>query len=462
MSKLIVLSNRVSLPQSEQHAGGLAVALNHALQDQGGIWLGWNGEHVKNPQTAQFTTQSHQQVLYITTPLSEAEYQGFYCGFANGTLWPMLHSRSDLIEEDVNEFDVYQQVNQRFAQHIATIAAPTDVIWIHDYHFLSIAKYCRQFGLKNRIGFFLHIPFASLHEWQQLKHAKRLLKDLLDYDLIGLQTEADQKNCLNTYQAMPFAAVDKNKVVHQHGQTLVNSYPIGVNPQAIQKAAQANTLKLEQYFEPCPNLTLPLVVSAERIDYSKGIPERLDAIEALLNEKSLQGQFAAVQIACPCRMEVPIYKRLYLHINQRIAAINHALHTQTWQPIYLSHQMMPHHELMQLYRKSAICWVDSLKDGMNLVAKEYIAAQDPHHPGVLVLSRYAGAAEQMQEALLVDPHDVDSLKQALYQALHMPLSERVHRYKALITGLYQEDIKHWRKCFLTDLNSIQSLTKTAV
>lgn len=462
MSRLIVLSNRVSLPNSQQTAGGLAVALNDALQDQGGIWLGWNGEQIQGGQLPEFGEQQQQQVLYLTTPMTETEYQGFYSGFANNTLWPMLHSRSDLMREDPQQYAIYQQVNQRFAQQIANIAQPDDIIWVHDYHFFSLAKYCRQLGLKNRIGFFLHIPFSQLQYWQQLSVATPLLHDLLEYDVLGLQTKADQKICLQVYKDLLHSSIQDNMIVQKKRQVLIQAYPIGVNPKLIQKAAQGNSLKLERYFDPYPNLDQPLVISAERVDYSKGIPERVDAIEALLREKSLQGRFAAIQIACPCRMEVPIYKKLFEQVNQRIRAINQDLKTATWQPIYLTNQMLAHHELMQLYRKSQICWVNSLKDGMNLVAKEYIAAQDPQNPGVLILSRYAGAAEQMQEALIVDPHDATSLKQALYQALTMSLAERMHRYKALMEGIDNEDIEDWREHFLTDLKSVTGIRQSAV
>ena len=462
MSRLIVVSNRVSLPQSQQSAGGLAVALNDALQDQGGIWLGWNGEQIQDHESLGFHQQQHQQVLYVTTPMTHTEYQGFYSGFANNTLWPMLHSRSDLMREDDEQFLIYQQVNQRFAEQIANIAQPEDIIWVHDYHFLSLAKYCRQLGLNNRIGFFLHIPFSPLQYWQQLQVAETLLQDLLEYDVIGLQTRIDQQICLQIYKDVLHSTIEQNIIFHKKRQVLVQAYPIGVNPKLIQKAAQGHSLKLEHYFKPCPDVSLPLVVSAERVDYSKGIPERIDAIEALLREKSLLGCFAAVQVACPCRMEVPIYKRLFEQVNQRIDAINQDLKTATWQPIYLTNQMLPHHELMQLYRRSQICWVDSLRDGMNLVAKEYIAAQDPSNPGVLILSRYAGAAEQMQEALIVNPYDSNSLKKALYQALTMSLAERVSRYKALIKGIYAEDIEHWRERFLTDLKTSSWESKSAV
>ena len=462
MSQLIVVSNRVSLPKSGQSAGGLAVALNDALQDQGGIWMGWNAEQVADTQHVQFSCQQYQKVMYMTTPLTQIEYQSFYSGFSNNTLWPMLHSRSDLIVEEAEQFKIYQEVNRRFAQQIAQIAQPEDIIWVHDYHFLSLGKYCRELGLKNRIGFFLHIPFSAVQYWQQLNTAQILLTDLLEYDLIGLQTQADQSTCLDVYKGILKANIQQNIVFHANRQTVVQNYPIGVNPKLIQKAAQGKQLKIEDYFDPCPSLAQPWIIAAERVDYSKGISERIDAIEAVLDEKHLYGSFATLQIACPCRMEVPVYERLYQQVNQRIASINTRLASETWQPIYATNHMIPHADLMQLYRKSAVCWVNSCKDGMNLVAKEYIAAQDPQHPGVLILSKYAGAAEQMQQALIVDPHDINHLKKAVYQALTMSLSERISRYQALIKGIYAEDIEHWRECFLNDLKNEHLMNKNAV
>lgn len=463
MSRLIVLSNRVSLPhKGQKSAGGLAVALEDALQAQGGIWLGWNGEQIQNGERPEFIEQQHLQVHYITTPLTVTEYQDFYSGFANNTLWPMLHNRSDLMREDPEQFAVYQQVNQRFAEKIAQIAQPDDIIWVHDYHFFSVAKYCRQLGLNNRIGFFLHIPWSPLQYWQQLSVAKNVLQDMLAFDVLGVQTQVDQQTCIEVYKSFFESSVQKNTILHHKRQVLIQAYPIGIDAKLIQKAAQGNTLQLADYFDPCPELNQPLVVAAERTDYSKGIPERVDAIEALLHEKALYGRFAGVQVACPCRMEVATYQKLYQQVNQRINSLNQALKSEDWQPIYLTNDMVPHHDLMQLYRKSAVGWVNSLKDGMNLVAKEYIAAQDPHNPGVLILSRYAGAAEQMQEALIVNPHDINDLKKALYQALNMSLSERIQRYKALMHGIMQHDIHAWREQFLTDLKAVSEVSKSAV
>ncbi len=449
MSQLIMVSNRVGRPDQPQ-AGGLAIALRDALKVQGGIWMGWNGE-ITAPIDAQFKLQAHENVRYVTTSFTQHEFNAYYSGFANNTLWPMLHSRADLIQEDASQYQCYQQVNRRFAEQIARVAQPEDLIWIHDYHFFSVAKYCRELGLNNRIGFFLHIPFADLEHWQQLGVAKPLLQDLLAYDVIGLQTQADQRACQAVYQAMCHIEIQLNSVQVGQRRVRIAHYPIGVDPDSIQQLAMQEDINIEHYFQPAPSRDLPWLISAERVDYSKGIRERLNAIRGALQDTPLQGCFAALQVACPCRMEVPIYQQLYTEVKQNIAQLNQDFKTQAWQPIYLTHQTLPHHELMQLYRQSQICWVDSLRDGMNLVAKEYIAAQNPEQPGVLILSQYAGAAEQMPEAIIVNPLDHDSLKQALHQALHMPLGERLWRYQALIQGIRQQDIQYWRSAFLADL-----------
>ena len=451
MSQLIVVSNRVTLPQSGQAVGGLAVALNDALKDHGGTWLGWNGAQVSDMHPLEFQEQQHDQVTYVTTPLSHTEHQDFYSGFANNTLWPMLHSRPDLMIEDPTQFHIYQQVNQRFAQKIAEIAQEDDIIWVHDYHFLSLAQHCRQLGLKNRIGFFLHIPFNNAVHWQQLHVANTLLTDVLAYDVIGLQTQADQDDCIEVYQTLLNTAIKHNTIFYQQRRVLVQAYPIGIDPHAIQQAAKGDSLLLQDYFDPIPKHNVPWIISAERVDYSKGILERLNAIESWIKEQGAD-RFAAIQVACPCRMEVETYKNLYNSVNQRIALINQEVSCLEHQPIYVTNQMIPHHQLMQLYRQSAVCWVNSLKDGMNLVAKEYIAAQDPDNPGVLILSCHTGAAEQMQQALIVNPHDIKSLKNALSKALDMPLSERMIRYHALIQDLEVNDIRAWRTSFLADLS----------
>lgn len=460
MSKLIVLSNRVHLPAHDHHpAGGLAVALQDALNEIGGTWLGWNGEKINDDQPQKFDDQRYKNVDYVTCPLNEKQYRQYYCGFSNNTLWPAMHDREDLIEFEPEEFETYQDVNRLFAEQLNQIAQPEDIIWVHDYHFLSVAAYCRQFGMQNRFGFFLHIPFANERIWKNLPVADHLIKDLCQYDVIGLQTEKDQQRCLALCRSL---IKDSSKFMTNNFLELENRvvkiecYPIGINPDSIQKAALADESYLDDVFELQDQDPQKTIISVDRIDYSKGLIERFNAFSAFLKQYPEYHQTVTdLQIACPCRMDIPAYEKLYNRVKAKVDEINAEFGLDNWSPINCTNETIGHEQLMQLYRQSDICWVNSLKDGMNLVAKEYIAAQDDRDPGVLILSKYAGSADQMPEALIVDPNCSKSMVKALKKALMMSKSERTERYKELIKGLKNFDINDWRNTFLNDLRKVQ-------
>ena len=459
MSKLIVLSNRVNLPNPDNtQAGGLAVALQDALQDIGGIWVGWNGSRVDHGKEQKFQILKHQNVEYHTSPLTEPQYQGFYCGFANNALWPLMHDQHQLVDYQPQDFKTYKDVNLRFAKHLKQVASPHDIIWIHDYHFLSVAHYCRKLGMRNRIGFFLHIPFPELKLWQTLPAYQDLAHHLAHFDVLGFQTPHDQKNCIQFLE-------QTLKIKHRHDEILnyqsrriyVKCYPIGVHPVQLQnQAADSQLSKLPFDLETVR--PYKRIISVDRIDYSKGLLEKIGSLQSLLEDQpEFKHQFQQLQIACPCRLDVKTYKNLYEQFQSAVQELNTQHGTADWQPFDCSYETLGHEALMQLYRKADICWVNSIRDGMNLVAKEYIAAQNPLDPGVLILSKYAGAAEQMKEALLVDPYEHDSMSKALKKALRMSKSERLERYRYLSQGLKNFDIIRWRDQFITDLKKSQSV-----
>lgn len=465
MSKLIVLSNRVSLPNPDKPAaGGLAVALQDALTETGGIWLGWNGD-IDGAETAaakaqpRFSSVIEGKIEYLTCPLTQHQYDQYYCGFANNTLWPAMHERQDLIEYQQAEFDTYQQVNALFAQQLSATAQPDDVIWVHDYHFFSVARYCRELGMRNKIGFFLHIPFAPLTIWQSIPTAESLIRDLCHYDLVGLQTDHDQSLCIQACTTLLKAQkIQHSLISFQQRITTIKCYPIGVNPVQIQQVAKQHVSDRQDVFDLKALKQQKTIIGVDRIDYSKGILERFDAFAEFLQQypQYLQ-QITELQIACPCRMDVLAYQRLFKQVNQTVEKINAKFAQHDWLPIDCTHEVVPHETLMGLYRLTDICWISSLRDGMNLVAKEYIAAQDPNNPGVLILSRYAGAAEQMHEALIVDPTDTQNMVDALKIAVEMPLQERISRYQKLMQGLVTFDINDWRNRFLNDLRQNHQL-----
>ncbi len=460
MSRLIILSNRVSLPNPDKvTAGGLAVALQDALADIGGVWLGWNGEKIENHQTPHFNQTEYKGVEYVTCPLTEEQYQNYYCGFANNTLWPAMHDRADLIEYQAQQYTTYQDVNLLFAKQLKQMAEPDDLIWVHDYHFFSVARHCREMGMKNRIGFFLHIPFAGLNIWNSIPTARLLIEDLCQYDVVGLQTKHDQKQCMDVCSHyLASHPLHSHILTLKHHPVTVQCYPIGVNPELIQKIAQQNSKNSSTVFEFDELSDQQTIISVDRIDYSKGLIERFDALEAFLQSNpEYHKHLTDLQIACPCRMEIKAYQELYEDMQSKVDLINQEFSQDNWLPINCTHDAISHDELMKIYRQANICWVNSLRDGMNLVAKEFIAAQNPEDPGVLILSKYTGAAEQMSEALIVDPENCDSMIKGLKTALTMSKSERIERYEYLMNGLKRFDINDWRNAFLDDLRGVKKI-----
>ncbi len=494
MSRLIVLSNRVKLPDS-QLAGGLAVGVANAFEHHSGIWLGWNGKIAEKNAFEPLASDNITHIDFIVTPLTQLQYQHYYCGFANNVLWPLLHERLDLVQAQSQDYTIYQQVNALFAKQLASMVSPDDIIWVHDYHFLSVAFYCRQLGMTNRIGFFLHIPFAATEFWQSCEHSRSLLAHLTFYDTIGLQTQQDKQQlqqvfqhflpnvsfisnnlfdnnahltlsvqlplstrllasdafCADTVTTMQQPLTKSQKCGQKFSKKLIiaYNYPIGVDVKAIQRHCYNNSVANQEQLSK----TVRQIIAVDRIDYSKGIIERLLAFELFLMQyPEYQQTIQLLQIACPSRLDLPTYQCLHQQVQQQVQRINTKFEHQGWQPIKYSESVLPHPQLMTVLANSEICWVNSLKDGMNLIAKEYIAAQSPKNCGVLMLSKYAGAAEQMQAAIIIDPTNKLNLVEALKTALNMTLSEKQARYHALLAGLEDYNLYHWQQQFLQDLS----------
>ncbi|MFZ3074873.1 MAG: trehalose-6-phosphate synthase [Psychrobacter glacincola] len=504
MSRLIVLSNRVKIPDGNPMAGGLAIALQDVLNGKSVVWMGWNGEIVERyndgysnefssiKQTALADADApcaNTFITYMTTALTTEQYQQFYCGFANNVLWPLLHERVDLISQAPEDYAGYQTVNHLFAKQLKKIIEPDDVIWVHDYHFLSVAYHCRQLGVRNRIGFFFHIPFVSLPFWQSLDKSGELIRHLAHYDVLGTQTQQGRANCFAVchyylkdslinvlYDPQGFSTSTQSKntqimlnlgLNHPH-YLRIDAYPIGINVTRIQQQISHLSLQYDKANQNKKTIksAVQKIIAVDRIDYSKGLLKRFSAYRDFLQQNPLyQNQLTLLQIACPSRLNVPAYQRLYDDVKYTINDINQQFLLSkcrndisenektmgSWQAINYCESVISHQTLMTLFWQSDIGWVNSLKDGMNLVAKEYIAAQNPDNPGVLLLSRYAGAAEQMQAALIIDPHKPKSMTEGLSIALTMPLSERQSRYQSLLKGLQQDNLQAWQQRFLEDL-----------
>ena len=513
MSRLIVLSNRVKMPDNNPMAGGLAIALQDVLNGKSVVWMGWNGEIVERyndgysnefssiKQTALADADApcaNTFITYMTTALTTEQYQQFYCGFANNVLWPLLHERVDLISQAPEDYAGYQTVNHLFAKQLKKIIEPDDVIWVHDYYFLSVAYHCRQLGIRNRIGFFFHIPFVLLPFWQSLDKSGELITHLAHYDVLGTQTQQDRANCLAVCQYylkdkvleacflnyLPINFLHDNHAASLHKLSdmqllldldlksqhslMIDAYPIGINVTRIQQQISHLSLQYDKANQNKKTIksAAQKIIAVDRIDYSKGLLKRFSAYRNFLQQNPLyQNQLTLLQIACPSRLNVPAYQRLYDDVKYTINDVNQQFLLSTcrndisenentinsWQAINYCESVISHETLMTLFWQSDIGWVNSLKDGMNLVAKEYIAAQNPDNPGVLLLSCYAGAAEQMQAAVIIDPHQPKSMTEGLGIALTMPLDERQSRYQSLLQGLQQDNLQAWQQRFLEDL-----------
>ncbi len=473
MGRLVVVSNRVADPRKSA-SGGLAVAVGQALDASGGLWLGWSGKvsdagadvaaSGKLPPLPPMQMQRSGKVQLATFDLSPAQYEQFYLGYSNGVLWPVFHYRLDVADFDTDYFDAYRSVNNLFAQQLMPLLQGDDEIWIHDYHLIPLAAQLRALGCKQRIGFFLHIPLPPPPMLAAIPQHAWLMQSLFAYDVVGFQSQADVRH-FGDYvvqeleaQAVPVSVDTAEQGAQRYtlgGRSVhVQAFPIGIDTQewarlaAGKDAREAYTTTCEQYARR------RLLIGVDRLDYSKGIPQRIRAFRQLLMQFPENHESATlIQIASPSRETVHAYNDIRVQLEGLCGAINGDFGTLDWIPVRYIHRTVARKRLPGLCRAARVGLVTPLRDGMNLVAKEFIAAQDSADPGVLVLSRFAGAAEQLKQALLVNPYDTQGTAQAIQRALHMPLAERQERHQALLRNIEQQDVHWWSASFLKILRS---------
>jgi trehalose 6-phosphate synthase len=458
LSRLIVISNRVTAPKGSTAGaqGGLAVALAAALRDRGGMWFGWSGE-----QTDQFNGhinfQRNQGVTTATVDLEEQDVQEYYDGYANRTLWPLFHYRIDLAEYERDFAGGYKRTNQRFADTVRPLIEPEDVIWIQDYHMFPLGAELRERGCSNRMGFFLHIPWPPRRLLGTLPNARELVESLFSYDLIGFHTAEWLESFCDFAKHDMGATIDGNvaRLGDRHVELI--ACPIGID--AVEFAEMSKSVPARLAYRRMRDSAdgRDMIVGVDRLDYSKGLEERFLGYERFLNEHPEERkEVFLLQIAPPSRVSVESYQRIRQSLEGLSGRINGAYADVDWVPIRYVNQGYPRDQLAGIYRAAKIGLVTPLRDGMNLVAKEYVAAQDPEDPGVLVLSRFAGAAEQMAEALLVNPYSAEEVSDAIYQALRMPREERVRRWQALMAGVQEQDVAWWSATFLNALEKAEA------
>jgi trehalose 6-phosphate synthase len=451
MKRLVVVSNRVpTVSPAMSEAGGLAVALKAALSESGGLWFGWSGKVVETPATQPTVTQRDGFSL-ATIDLTKDNFNGYYNGFANRTLWPLLHGRLDLTSFDSAFFLSYRQVNALFSSRLAPLITANDTIWVHDYHLFLLGEELRRSGIGNPLGFYLHIPFPPPDVMMALPWHRELANGLCAYDLVGFQTRRDLQNFCDFVQRELDGVIDGQGKVHVFGRTLsIGVFPVGIDADGF--AAMAAEAQRGRRTGDGPGHRT--IIGVDRLDYTKGLVERFRAFEMLLEARpEHRGQVCLTQVAAPSREHIPEYLVIRAELEKIAGGINGRFAEFDWTPIRYINRSFRQEQLAGLYRASAVGLVTPLRDGMNLVAKEYVAAQDPDDPGVLVLSRFAGAAEQLLGALTVNPYDIRDVATALHTALRMPVAERRARWRSMMANLRRENITWWRDGFLRALAS---------
>jgi trehalose 6-phosphate synthase len=456
MSRLVVVSNRVADPRKTA-AGGLAVALGDVLNNTGGLWFGWSGKIVEaaDGRPGEAAVRSHQAgpVKLVTIDLSREDHDAYYAGYSNGVLWPVFHYRLDLADFDAGYIAGYRRVNQLFARKLLPLLRDDDLIWVQDYHLIPLAAELRALGCAQRIGFFLHIPvpppliLAAIpgHDW--------LMRALFAYDLVGFQSEADHSHFRRYVETEAHAQSLGDGRWRAFNRTVqAGAFPIGIDVDEFTALADAPDGR-EMYERMRREYSRrKLLVGVDRLDYSKGLPNRMRAFRDMLQRyPETHNSATLIQIASPSREDVSAYTDILHELESLCGSINGNYGELDWMPVRYIHRTVARSRLPGLYRASGVALVTPLRDGMNLVAKEFIASQDPQDPGVLVLSRFAGAAEQLTDALLVNPYDVEATANAIHLALQMPVEERRARHQALLANIRQYDVHWWCNSYLEQL-----------
>ena len=454
MSRLIVVSNRVQTPTQGPagNQGGLAVGLQAALRAQGGIWFGWSGE-----VTDRFSGEIHYQqgggVTTATIDLEQQDVEEYYDGYANRTLWPLFHYRIDLTEFERDFDSGYGRVNRRFAETLYPLIERDDLVWVHDYHMIPLGAELRRLGCPNRIGFFLHIPWPPADMLLSLPSHAKLSEALFHYDVVGFQTQDWLDNFLHYVERQLGGTIGEDGIVTVGNRSIrAIAVPIGIDAEAFEAAGRAKTAAFTQERMYLSATGRMLIVGVDRLDYSKGLEERFLGFGRFLQlHPDRQGLVYMLQIAPPSRETVDTYQSIRARLDSLSGSINGEYSDIDYVPIRYVNKGFGRDALAGIYRAARVGLVTPLRDGMNLVAKEYVAAQDPADPGVLILSRFAGAAAQLKDALLVNPYSPEELSDVIGQALEMPLRERIARWEALVDNVRREDISWWRDRFLAAL-----------
>jgi trehalose 6-phosphate synthase len=457
--KLVVVSNRVARGNAnEPMTGGLAAALLPVVEKSGAIWVGSSGRVRDGAQKEPFAEIEALGVGALAMlDLPAAHYGGYYEGFANSALWPALHSRADLIRASQDDYLSYREVNAFMARALLRFQKPDAAFWIQDYHFLALGAELRDLGVTAPVGFFLHTPWPVRAVMEGVPHHRELIEAMLAYDLIGFQTQDDCENFLEYLSSCLGLESEDGVVTSRHGKSRIAVFPIGIDAekfalQAAKAVSHPDVSRLRRSLNG-----EKLAIGVDRLDYSKGLVNRISAFDRMWTQQpALARTVSLLQIATPSRGAIEAYGNLQTELAKLVSEVNGRHGEVDWTPIRYLNKGFSQTVLAGLYRTAQVGVVTPMHDGMNLVAKEYVAAQNPADPGVLVLSKFAGAANELDTALLVNPHDIDGMARTIATALSMPLSERRLRWEAMMDKLRNHTIQQWFTDFVDALQTTRT------
>jgi trehalose 6-phosphate synthase len=428
----------------------MAVAVKAALKNRDGMWFGWSGAVTDEPAGEPRVVEVNK-VTYVLIDLSKTDIQEYYNGLANSVLWPILHYRVDLQDYTRADASGYMRVNRMFADRLSGLVHENDVVWIHDYHLMMLARELRSRGHRNRIGFFLHTPCAPPDILQTLPHHREIIGGLTYCDLVGFQTENDRDNFAH-YLSTQGGTQTRGGYEFDGRFVRIGAFPVSIETKAYMRLARnaGRSAMIQLVRESLGDSKL--VLGVDRLDYSKGIPDRIKGFERFLElNPEWHGKVTLLQLTPKSRSDIKQYGDIESEVTGLIGRVNGRFGDAAWTPIRYVNRSYSRTVLAGLYRAANVAMVTPLRDGMNLVAKEYVAAQDPEDPGVLMLSQFAGAAKELDRALIVNPHETDAVAAALKRALSMPVDERRERYAPMATHLLKNDIRRWAKSYLSAL-----------
>ena len=461
MSRLVCVSNRVGTVRGAPLAGGLAVALLEALRENEGLWFGWSGRTAA--ELGEVELDEVNGIRVATVDLPSADFDGYYAHYANDCLWPLFHFRLDLVNFRREHYAAYRRINALIARRLAPLLRPTDRIWVHDYHLIPLAEELRALGCRQKIGFFLHIPTPPRELLATLPDHRSLMSALLHYDLVGLQTE-EHRGRLHEYARHELGCTLHREGLSCEGRVIrTGAFPVGIDVQSFEDFAARDpsareTRRMSRLLDGRTQ-----IIGVDRLDYSKGLLRRVAGYERLLERfPRAQRRVEFLQVTPISRGDVQAYQSFRGELEAMASHINGRYGTFDWTPLRYLNRALSRKTLAALYRASRVGLVTPVRDGMNLVAKEYVAAQDVADPGVLVLSSFAGAAEQMREALLVNPYDPDDLAEAIERARGMSLEERIERHGCLLAGLRRDSVQNWQSTYLKAMENLPEARRSVI